>query len=433
MRVYWNFTFRDKLNDKSISVMATADINFNCEQPEFIAYIQPQNIDQIEMLDKIIGWNNITVQVLGIDGTNYILYGWRYKSCSQRWGRGNFVATILATFDRAVQQENPNTRYHSCSFTFHDIEKLFPYESFQTKFESEPDGNIQFQKSMKKICMTSIASGIKANVDSHYDGIIQSDKLYQLNVVQTKRMTIEFEKDVDLDYILEFLNRIKRYFEFVYYCEIHLMDIVLVVNKQEYTTDKIIYSQFDKDIREPRNVQEIKYYGNYDNLLNGLKGWLSIYDIYFSGIQIWLKQIYNFRVDITDLILWNSQAIEALCESNSEIYRKSKILANEIDGNEKKPKQLREPNLKNYITSLCETYGYFENLDPQFITDIKKVRDKLTHNNPKKKVSQLQLDNSLRLSRHIAQKFLCSLINLEGMPASCVLSAQLPTGEKKLL
>ena len=60
-------------------------------------------------------------------------------------------------------------------------------------------------------------------------------------------------------------------------------------------------------------------------------------------------------------------------------------------------------------------YVILKDLDVKFFADVKNVRDKLTHNNPKKTVSDLQKENSYRLINLFLIKTMGEVLNIKGV------------------
>lgn len=178
------------------------------------------------------------------------------------------------------------------------------------------------------------------------------------------------------------------------------------LSDKPYRSSKLI---FDTILQPKTFIKDIKnnpYPESTDALFSGLDGWLRNYDKYFDVIKIWQKSIYNINVAEEDLFIWRCQAFELLCTINTEIYDKAFSL---------KEEKQAYPNLKNFLMAVNDMYVILKDLDAKFFVDVKNVRDKLTHNNPKKTVSDLQKENSYRLINLFLIKTMGEVLNIKGV------------------
>ena len=132
-----------------------------------------------------------------------------------------------------------------------------------------------------------------------------------------------------------------------------------------------------------------------DVFFKGLNGWLREYEKCSEVINLWQKTIYNNNVLLEDLFLWKCQAFELLCSLYSGIYEKAKSFTGKNQAN---------PNLKNYMSAVSSIYKLCETLDKKHYKDVKDVRDKLTHNNPMKTISEDQKKNAFSLIDYFLTK-----------------------------
>ncbi|HWP79917.1 MAG TPA: hypothetical protein VN446_04685, partial [Candidatus Acidoferrum sp.] len=183
--------------------------------------------------------------------------------------------------------------------------------------------------------------------------------------------------------------------------------------------DKILFSDFDFiGVVSPLSTN-FQFSGSYEEIVNGLIGWCKHYDEFKTGISIWQKQIYNTRVDREDSILWNGQAIEALCEHHSELYNLAKTIATERA--QQNGQSSREPNLVDYLTTVNRQFPELGETFTPFFADAKQVRDKLTHNNPNKQVTERQIKNTVALLEHFSIRLISYIIGLKGITKGCLL------------
>lgn len=97
---------------------------------------------------------------------------------------------------------------------------------------------------------------------------------------------------------------------------------------------------------------------------------------------------------------------------NEEIFNK----ANSLKG-----KKQQNPNLRNFLNAVNALYGISKTIDQQFFGDVKEVRDKLTHNNPTKQVTERQKKNSYVIIEYFLIKTISKIMGITGIPASLFL------------
>ena len=203
------------------------------------------------------------------------------------------------------------------------------------------------------------------------------------------------------------VEKIKTFFEFILKQEITICLIEFVntptggYSRGILLYDTLLYKKTNNNLTALNS-----YRGSNDDLFNGLIEWIRQYDKYYQVIEIWKKTIYNSHISKEDLFLWRCQAFELLCIINPLIKDKSISL---------KAKKQANPNLKNFLTAVSDIYKISTHLDSRYFRDLKDVRDKLTHNNPHKKISEDQKSNSYDLIEHFFVKTFSKVNNIKGM------------------
>ena len=405
MKVYWDFHFEDVL------FRTSGELSFD-EAPCFVAASTILQPEEMKVAGKMLGTGPFITQVVGVDGKKYSLFNCRITEVGHRMGP-SLVIELRIPFSMIVQENEVNTKYIGCSFTFDQIEELFPLQPFESELSQEtkvllyrkPDSTIQY---------CPVGDDLQFKVESQFEGAIRGNKIYDLNIVQTKRIFLRFSEQYDIDHVISRIVIIKQYFEMICSQELHVKDIFLEGNSFQ-ENGNLVYSDFNIIYNPRANHSKLRYHGTYDEIIGGLKGWISNYDQMKPGILIWLKQFYNSYVGQSDIILWNCQTIEFLGACTECIKAEAK---KSISGHHK------DPNIKAYLQAINVLYHFWVNIDDSYYYDAKLVRDKITHNNPEKTVSSRQLRNTEELVKNWSKRLILVLIGLEKVPSSmCLIPA----------
>lgn len=84
-------------------------------------------------------------------------------------------------------------------------------------------------------------------------------------------------------------------------------------------------------------------------------------------------------------------------------------------------KKQANPNLRNFLSAVNELYCFNPRLSNQYFKDLKEVRDKLTHNNPRKRISDVQEFNSYSLINYFFIKTFAKIMSIENIKSTLVL------------
>ncbi len=347
----------------------------------------------IEFGRDIIYQPKINFPVLDMTALQYSVYGCKFHRIQHSFNNAG-INTIMGKFDRLVCEEELNKKYDIISFSFEGIEKLFPLESFDTEFGGT-DKEIIFSKGKHEIISKNLIDNIACTIESSFTGVYKSKKLYNLDVKQTKVIRLEFESTKTIDELLEVLYKIKKYFEFILKQEIKLTNINISNGNSTHRQGELVYDTILIPQTFIKEIDKSFKPVDADVFFKGLNGWLREYEKCSEVIRLWQKTIYNSNVSPEDLFLWKCQAFELLCSLYSNIHKKANLL---------KEKKQANPNLKNYMSAVSSIYKLCETLDKKYYKDVKDVRDKLTHNNPMKTISEDQKKNAFSLIDYFLTK-----------------------------
>lgn len=405
MRVHWNFNYQNMTFDLS------GEIFFDNKKPYMEAYSGQLSLGEQETLKELALTGVYNTQVVGMDGKHYSLYRCYFANYRESFADGELVVTVKVYFDLVIKQRNLDTTYCGCSFTFQNIEKLFPLNEFDINLCGEKVEKIEIDLMREAPVCASLCEGVSLRIESEYTGLHRGDQICSMNIGQTKRVYLTFSDAQKLDYILQLIKQLKEFFELCLLCELQLGDVRLGTGASR-DRDKIVCSPLYVCDGAAFCEDALSFYGTSDNIISGIQGWIKNYQTLQLGMSIWQKQIYNTRIDQSDLILWNGQAIEAICEHYTPLFGKAKKHA-ESRAVQAGKKSAGSPNLVDYLHAINEYSQSGDSYTNHFM-DAKKVRDKLTHNNPQKTVSQNQLKNTELLLAFYVQKALFSIIGLQG-------------------
>ncbi len=360
---------------------------------------------------EIIYQPKMDFQVVDMGARSYSVYGCKFTK-NQLSFSSTAVSVIKGTFERLIEESTLSKKYNTVWFSFDGIEKLFSLESFITQYEE--NGEITFTKGKKNISEYVLSQELVCTVESVFNGIYQSDKLYNLNITQDKAINLTFQNVLSAEALLQTVEKVKLYFEFILKQELQIRNIRFSNSTDVDRQSKIIYDPILQPHTFIRSVKDDSFRDGEEKLFSGLKKWLELFDKYSEVIRIWQKTIYNTNVSGEDLFIWRCQAYELLCSITKPILDKAITL---------KERRQANPNLKNFLSATNSIYKFSANLDPQYYKDLKEVRDKLTHNNPLKVVTDLQKTNSFALIEYFLIKTIGKIMNIEGVPQSLYLGA----------
>lgn len=364
----------------------------------------------IEFARDIIYQPKINFPVLDMTALQYSVYGCKFYRNELAFNNAG-VTTIFGKFGRFVCEEQLNKKYDTISFSFQEIEKLFPLENFDTEFAGI-DKEIIFTKGKHEKISKSLIGNITCTVESSFTGVYKSPNLYNLDVKQTKVVRLEFESTKTIDELLEVLYKIKKYFEFILKQEIKLTNINISNGNSTHRQGKLVYDTILIPQTFIKEIDKSFKPVDADVFFKGLNGWLREFEKCSEVINLWQKTIYNNNVLLEDLFLWKCQAFELLCSLYSGIYEKAKSFTGKNQAN---------PNLRNYLSAVSNIYGFCKTLDKKHFKDVKDVRDKLTHNNPIKTITETQKKNAFSLIDYFLIKTICVICEMDCIPTSLCL------------
>jgi len=221
MKAYWDFVF------ENTPIKASGELFFD-GIPRFIASSSLYN-GECKILNTLMYSGLLNISIIGADGHTYCLYNCRIISITQRFSKSCIIADMTINFEMAIKQDSFDSKYKMCSFTFNHIEDLFPLESFDTILAKD-DNKLTFQKEINDAPFYDIGEGISFKVESHLDGTYKSNKLYQLNITQTKQIYLSWDSECKIDSIISAIQKVKQYFEFIYHRQLHIKSVNLYEN-----------------------------------------------------------------------------------------------------------------------------------------------------------------------------------------------------------
>lgn len=351
--------------------------------------------------DQYFYGKSFTISLIDTEAKAYSLYG-VWFSQMQMAITGPGVMTLRGTFNRLIREKQPNQEYQYASFTFHEIEKLFPIDQFETHHTEK---ELIFEKKIKDPVEQQLNDSLCCDVQSTLIGTVEGD-LFNLDLLQTQRIWLRSNVRRTVDEWTEIIDKVKAYLEFVLNQEIGVEDVILgQAERHSGSTARLIADPILIPKSYLKEVKDNPYRGTSEELLSGLAGWYQGFDEYQRAIEIWQKTIYNLNVSAEDLFLWRAQAFELLCTINQEIHNKAVSLRAEKQA---------FPNLKNNLIAAIDELG-LGNIDEAYYSDAKNVRDYFTHNNPDKEVDDRQKKNSYKLMDHYLRKSMAVIFGVKGL------------------
>lgn len=352
--------------------------------------------------------------VIDTKAKSYVVYDCKFNKSTISFSNSSII-TLIGQFSRLTRENEINKKYNCAIWTFQYIEKFFPLESFNTKFKTNGNG-FKFEMNQNIIHKFELIGGIKGEIRSDYSGIVQSTSLYNLSVVQQKVIQLSFPEKVSQARIDEVIIKIKKYFEFIAKQELQIKNIVYIdKNSQNVYSGYLISAPILKTKTMIQKIKDNPYRKDINSLFIGLKKWVELYDYYIPVIEIWQKTIYNLNVSQMDTCMWFCQAFELLCQLNDSIYKESMKL---------KAISQQFPNLKNYLDATNNLYHIWDGVSSKHFKDVKDVRDKITHNNPGKIVTETQKENARQLIELFFIKTVECILDINGIPLSAMLKPE---------
>ena len=362
-------------------------------------------------LSEIIYSPKLDLTVIDTRANQYSVYGCKFTNAKTSFSNAG-ITLLQGVFDRLVKEETLGKQYISVQFRFKGIEKIFPLERFNTIFETS-ENQLCFIKESQQIYQYSMCNGMECLIKSNFSGVTQSDNLFDLEVKQYKIVSLTFKEKKCIDELIEIVRVVKRYFEFILKQEISLTNVEFTNEGMgDFRKGQLLFDPLLQPHTFIKELPNNPYRGSADDLLNGLNGWLNNVNQYSSVIDIWQKTVYNTNVSAEDLFIWQCQAFELLCTLNEEIFNK----ANSLKG-----KKQQNPNLRNFLNAVNTLYSISKTLDQQLFGDVKEVRDKLTHNNPTKQVTERQRKNSYIIIEYFLIKTVSKIMGIKGIPVTLFL------------
>jgi len=194
--------------------------------------------------------------------------------------------------------------------------------------------------------------------------------------------TVQVADIESIDSVVSLLVRVREYFEYLIGKEI-MVDKATITGEDgtaiEIINDKFLMSKCDCIFNDMSTQKS-------DIIINGLNQWLSRYETYEEVIRIWKKTVYNSYVSEEDVFIWRCQALELLCTLHRPLLDEAKRYI-------KVPQKQPDTNLSNFLEGL-NAKKHFINCDNSYFADAKDVRNKYTHYNPKKHITERQWWNA---------------------------------------
>ncbi len=337
------------------------------------------------------------------NGKEYAFFKLAWLGTKTSFGQNNTVLSITLSFEDLIENPTTDALFNIINFSFDHIDNIFSRTTFDTQFPLEENGNeIKLTLSVPNPLSVVLDDGTQINFFSEFYGLASSYYLYDLNIKQTKRVNVKFPNRINYENIYSFISTLKLYFEFVYNYTMGFKDLVLIDDTDSYKASQIVVSKLSNDISLKSTLFKSRYNGTSEELTANINLWFNLYKNFSESILIWKKTIYNTNVDRDDKFLWLCQAFESMCQNDQVVYSNALIYAR------LKNSKCNYPNLSDYLKVIEGLIDFnFTNRD-KYYKNIVKVRDKLTHNNPGKKVSDNEKDESYRLIDYFYLSFVVS-------------------------
>ena len=397
--------------------------NLQCDNntAEAVLSFVLNNMDERKTLGSLLGKRFEFIELLSSNGAIMTLYNTKCVKHTAKLQTQYSPAmdTFTFIFDTLIEN-NSCSDYNGFQIDFLELDELFPPPAVQlTNLEDDHSQITIIPEQCQNTNVELPAYGRishRAKYPYHQNKML---KRYSLSYQQQQFVEFQYDETKSLVHVIDDVVKIKKYFEFVLQKEIELEPTLLLCDSP-YKSVRLIYSR--KLLyyhRENEHLSNIR--SNFPpviNILEGLKGWLTLDKSLEIGVSLWMKQIYNHAADQSDIILWDAQCIESLAQNQPIIYQSAKEYAAEKAEKNGNKNKAPTPNLADYLVSLKNNYPQLCHLQEKYFAVAKSVRDKVTHYNPQKEVTANQRSNTEQLLSNASRKYICQIIGLEKMPFS---------------
>lgn len=356
------------------------------EKREIVLHYELDRTGNVLLQAEDFWKRKLVLSVKSTDARIYSVYGCHLLHQSKFFSSSG-MGMLKGVFERLIMQNSPSELYDSISFVFKDIERVFPLLEIRVGNQDQ-NKLLSLSQDEPKNHFCIVDEGISGTITSHFQGI-PSDPCVEIHITQEKTIELSFEQSKTADELLNVLSKAKLYIEFLLSQEIQLTSIRLI-NKEKHYISQVLADSLFSPYTFIKPIDSTPYRHSVEDFFAGLHGWLANIEKYSRVIDIWKKTIYNTNVSDEDIFIWRCQAFELLCALTDEIKEEAyKVLA---------PDQ-SNPNVRNYLSVVSSRYDIARSFS-DYYSDVKDVRDKLTHNNPKKTVTEDQIKNAYGLINH---------------------------------
>ena len=341
----------------------------------------------LSLTDNPFFLKRCTLQVFDTTGSSYSVYGCFFNSHKFSY-RDAGVESLSGRFERLIREKKPHTEYCSLELSFNELEYFFELDTFKTAHDDNLN-KLVFTKDETPIIQKELSDGLQICARSRFEGIFESDDITNLNIQQTKVISLSGDKPKSADEWMNIVKKIKHFFEFDLQREIVITTCVFYETQERTERDSVLMADpllrvKTHPVKNETNQHSI---ATPEEILDGLTNWLSIYDQYSGVFRIWQKTIYNSDVEQEDLFLWKCQAFELLCTVNADLYNKARTIKSDNQW---------DPNIEDFLKAADDTFG-LPKWDGKYYEDTKKARNIVTHHKPNKKIDDISWRNSVQM------------------------------------
>jgi len=389
--MYEDLKFYINLNVKNTPRSYTgkiiSDSNVNQLQLDRICSTFPQDEQEAFKYSKL---DCITCH--GNNGKKYSFYNLSWTGTQTSFGQTNSIVKFTLDFEELIENPTGDQLYNGISFSFDFIDKIFGQASFDTQFPSEDNNNeIKLSLTVPEDLIVKLKDDTIVKFYTEFNGLVSSYYLFDLDIRQNKRVVISFPNRINVEEMYKRIEILKLYFEYVYNYRMNFSNVHLMDEQEKYNLSKVVVSELYTFQTNNNNQFKNRYSGKINELVERIKLWFELYDKFNESLLIWKKTIYNQNVDQNDKYLWICQAFESFCQHDYDINLK--VLKNA----KKKNNKASYPNLSDYLVIVEDIIEFKFSSRAKYYKNIVKVRDKLTHNNPNKVITDIEKDESSRL------------------------------------
>ncbi|ERJ11040.1 ApeA N-terminal domain 1-containing protein [Haloplasma contractile] len=339
----------------------------------------------------------------GFNGKKYLFCNLLIVNTKTYFSQDNkSVISHYFTFTDLIENPSDNYLYSHVNFTFTKIEQLFERTTFNTQFPTDVNNNeLILSLKVPQDKEIKISKNKTIIFSTHFNGLVSSDHLFDVSIKQEKQIQLKYNDLKSIEEIYDDIDKIKLYFEFLLNTRIKIKDINFLDTVKYNQTNLMLSKYYFEIINENTKIKN-RFRGSIDELGNSMVLWFSLIEKFHESINIWKKTIYNQTIDERDLFLWNCQAFETLCQKDENIYNEA------LKHTKAKNTRLQYPNLSDYMKAIEKVIDFSINNGEKYYKDVVKVRDKFTHNNPKKIVSEEQIKQSFDLIKYFYTSLIAS-------------------------